>query len=103
MDAIMLGIWFFALSALLTMNLYYGGRLLCQIARSGKKVQNAGTGGLVICRVCVLALTFLAGLLIGYGEDAWVFFVNFFRYFQMPLYLLVPGVCVLVQKRRNVK
>jgi hypothetical protein len=101
MDAIMLGIWFFALSALLTMNLYYGGRLLCQIARSGKKVQNtenAETRRIAVCRVCVLALTFLAGLLIGYGEDAWVFFVNFFRYFQMPLYLLVPGVCVLVAK-----
>jgi hypothetical protein len=98
LDAIMLGIWFFALSALLTMNLYYGTRLLYGTVRSGKKVQNAETRNLAVCRVCVLALTFLAGLLIGYGEDAWVFFADFFRYVQIPLYLLVPGVCVLVAK-----
>jgi hypothetical protein len=98
LDAIMLGIWFFALSALLTMNLYYGTRLLYGTVRSGKKMQNDETRNLAVCRVCVLSLTFLAGLLIGYGEDAWVLFVNFFRYVQTPLYLLVPGVCVLVKK-----
>jgi hypothetical protein len=98
LDAIMLGIWFFALSALLTMNLYYGVRLLYGTVRSGKKMQNAETRGIAVCRVCVLVLTFLAGLLIGYGEDAWVLFAIFFRYVQTPLYLLVPGVCVFVKK-----
>jgi hypothetical protein len=101
LDAIMLGIWFFTLSALLTMNLYYGARLLYGTTRSGKKMQNkenSGTRVLTVCRVCVLALTFLAGLLIGYGENAWMLFVNFFRYVQMPLYLLVPGVCALISK-----
>jgi hypothetical protein len=99
LDAIMLGIWFFTLSALLTMNLYYGERLLYGTVKSSKKMQNDGTRGLAVCRVCVLALTFLAGLLIGYGDNAWVFFIDFFRYVQMPLYLLVPGVCVVVQSR----
>jgi hypothetical protein len=98
LDAIMLGIWFFTLSALLTMNLYYGTRLLYGTVKSGKKIQNAETRGFAVCRVCVLVLTFLAGLLIGYGEDVWVFFADFFRYVQMQLYLLVPGVCVLVAK-----
>jgi hypothetical protein len=88
LDAIMLAVWFFALFALLCMNLYYGSLLLYGAGR-GRTGKNCG---IRVCRIAVSVLAFLAGLLAGYREGAQELFIRFFLSVQIPLYIILPGV-----------
>jgi hypothetical protein len=48
--------------------------------------------GITGAHITVLAVAFLAGLVIGNREDARQLFISFFLYIQIPLYLLLPGL-----------
>lgn len=83
LDAIMMGVWFFTVFALLNLNLYYGANLLECV---GKKLKKN------FCHLAVLILAFFVGVITGYWENAWNLFAGFLWYVQTPLYVILPGV-----------
>jgi hypothetical protein len=102
LDAIMLAVWFFTLFALLSLNLYYGSLLLHgAIAPENKKKRGTTTKptGITGAHITVLAVAFLAGLVIGNREDARQLFISFFLYIQIPLYLLLPGLFAITVEK----
>lgn len=92
LDAFMLSVWFFTLFALLSMQLYYGMRLL-QCA--GRKEHHRALA--VVSQLMVLVL----GMLIGTDMLQWSCLDCFFRYIQGPLYLLLPAACVWLKKQEK--
>jgi stage II sporulation protein R len=100
LDAVMLGVWFFPLFALLNLNVHCAGGLLAGVF-AGKK--ESGAAKRSVCRTAVLLLTFLAGLFIGYREDGWQLFADFFLYVQTPLYLILPGVFTILAGRGSTR
>ncbi len=89
LDALMLSVWFFALFALLSMQLYYGTRLLDCV---GQKEHHRAR--LIVAYLAVFTL----GMLIGTDAKQWNYLDRFFRYIQGPLYLLLPAVCVWIKR-----
>lgn len=94
LDAIMMGVWFFTVFALLNLNLYYGANLLECV---GKKLKKN------FCHPAVLILAFLVGMITGYWENAWNLFTGFFWYVQTPLYVILPGVLASMEIARKKK
>ncbi len=89
LDALMLSVWFFTLFALLSMQLYYGTRLLdC----AGQKEHHRAR--LIVAYLAVFTL----GMLIGTDAKQWNYLDWFFRYIQGPLYLMLPAVCVWIKR-----
>lgn len=90
LDALMLSVWFFTLFALLSMQLYYGTRLLDCL---GQKEYHRTR--LIVAYLAVFAL----GMRIGTDGQQWNYLNRFFRYIQGPLYLLLPAVCVWLKSK----
>ncbi len=90
LDAIMVGIWFFTLFALLNLNLFYGGKMMekCADIRGNKRYA-----------AIMIFLAFLVALLLEYTTYMQEFFMNFFIYVGTPLYILIPGILLIGGKK----
>ncbi len=95
LDAVMMGVWFFTLFALLNLNLHYGHRLLKKaVARAGQKRY------LAISTVFIFALA----VLFYYEERLRTLCCYFFLYIGIPVYILLPGLLALFgRKHENTK
>ncbi len=91
LDAIMMGVWFFTLFALLNLNLHYGSKFL-------KKALKKSTKEYLPLAVITL-LVFLGAMWVGYyGRGQWLV-EKYFAWIGMPLYIVLPGI--LVCRRRK--
>lgn len=94
-DALMLGIWFFTLFALLNTNLYYGSQAAKRlIGEKGNKRYLVG--------VCVLAF---AAAFVFYrgGTDAGKLFWSYLYYIGMPVLVIWPGIVLLFSGKSGKK
>lgn len=91
LDAIMMGIWFFTLYALLNLNLYYGAKMMEKCAEIPGNKRYAGMMILVV---------FLLAMLFEYVEEMQMFFYDFILYVGTPLCLIIPGILVLGRRKR---
>ena len=91
LDAIMMGIWFFTLFALMNMNIHYGGILLKEsVKKRGEKRYLLG----------ILAVVYLLAAGLSYVEPMQEFFFNFFLFFGVPMYVLLPGIFLAMGRKR---
>lgn len=94
-DALMLGIWFFTLFALLNTNLYYGSQAAKRlIGEKGNKRYIVG--------VCVLAFAAAYACYRG-GAGAGKLFWNYLYYIGMPVLVIWPGIVLLFSKKSGKK
>lgn len=93
-DALMLGVWFFTLFALLNTNLYYGARTLRKFAgHEGNKRY-----------VTVLVLCTIAGAAFFYrNKNGSVFLLDYLWYAGTPLMIVLPGLIVWCTGKKNGK
>lgn len=93
LDAIMMGIWFFTLFALLNLNLFYGAKMIEKCAEVPGNKRYAGI---------MLVLAFLLAMLFEYTDGMPEFFYQFFWYVGTPLYILIP-LFLAIKGRKNKK
>lgn len=94
LDAFMLSIWFFTIVALVNQNLYYAGQIAEGFLKKKAKTISLFLAGLGIGAV---------GLWIGYDKDAWKKVAWFLWHVQMPIYLILPILLVLLVKGKAKK
>lgn len=92
LDAIMMGIWFFTLFALMNMNIHYGGILL------KKSVQKRGQKRYLFG---VLAVVYLLAAGLEYVEPMKELFFDFFLFLGVPMYVLLPGIFLVAGRRKS--
>ena len=92
LDAIMMGIWFFTLFALLNLNLFYGAKMLEKCTEIPGNKRYAGI---------VLVLAFLLAMLFEYTDGMTEFFYRFFWYAGAPLYILIPAFAVFMRRKKK--
>ncbi len=92
LDAIMMGIWFFTLFALLNLNLFYGAQMMEKCAGIPGNKRYAGM---------MLILTFLLAMLFEYTDGVPEFFYRFFWYVGTPLLILIPLIPVWTGRKRK--
>lgn len=91
LDAIMVGIWFFTLLALLNLNVFYGSKMMQKCAEiKGNKRYAA----------MMILLVFLVSVMIEYTENMYHLFMNFFLYVGTPIYLLLPAVLLFIRRKK---
>jgi spore germination protein (amino acid permease) len=92
LDAVMMGVWFFTLYAVLSLNLFYGYELLQKATgTSRKKIPLAVTA----------LLAFVLAEVLHENESALLWCQRYFRYVGMPVYVLLPGIFALRGGREN--
>jgi hypothetical protein len=91
LDAFLIGIWFFALFALVSVFLFYGKELLRRIWPGGNSRQKTGQMQLA----AMLVLVFAAAELFSYGELR-DYFQSFMTYIGVPLLAVLPAVILIV-------
>lgn len=91
LDALMMGIWFFTLFALISLNLHYGAQFL----QRGLGIHNRklSLGGIAVC-------VFLLAVVAGYRDGVRKLIEEYYAWIGMPLYILLPGIIAL-RKRKN--
>ena len=88
-DALMQGVWFFTLFALLNTNLFYGMTVLKEfVGMKGKKRY----------MLMLLVATFAVAALFYLSKDCGRLFIGYWRYVGMPLLILVPGLLLLFRR-----
>lgn len=91
-DALMQGVWFFTLFALLNTNLFYGMTVLKEfVGLKGKKRY----------MLILLAATFAVAALFYLSKECGRLFIGYWRYAGMPLLILVPGSLLLFGRKHN--
>ncbi len=93
-DALMVGVWFFALFVLIGSTLFYGSRCVRQLWQPGKK---KGRWVTVACAGIVYGI---AGLCYLYPKTGYSLLQNFFWY-GTPVYLLLPFVLRYIRPWKN--
>lgn len=92
LDAVMMGVWFFTLFALLNLNLHYGHQLLKKaVARQGEKRYLA---------VSTL-LIFVVALLFYYVDGMHALCYKFFLCIGIPVYVFLPGLLALIGRKND--
>lgn len=92
LDAVMMGVWFFTLFALLNLNLHYGHQLLKKAA--------AGRGEKRYLAVSTV-LIFAAALLFYYVEGVETLNRRFFLYVGIPSYVILPGLLAWMGRKHE--
>jgi spore germination protein (amino acid permease) len=83
LDAVMMGVWFFTLYAVLSLNLYYGFHLLQKAtAASHEKISLAVT----------VLLVFALAVILHENEKVLLWCQRYFWYVGIPVYVLLPGL-----------
>lgn len=91
-DALMQGVWFFTLFALLNTNLFYGMTVLKEfVGMKGKKRY------MLVLLVAIFAVAALFYL----SKECGRLFIGYWRYIGMPLLILVPGFLLLLGRKHN--
>ncbi len=91
LDAIMMGIWFFTLFALMNMNIHYGSVLLKEgVKKKGERRYLIG----------ILAVVYLLAAAIEYVDQMQVFFYDFFWFLSVPMYVVLPGIFVFAGRKK---
>lgn len=92
LDALMMGIWFFTLFALISLNLHYGAQFL----QKGLGIHNRklSLGGIVVC-------VFLLAVAAGYRDGVRKLMEEYFAWIGMPLYILLPGLIALRKRKKE--
>jgi len=104
MDALMLGVWFFTLYALLNLHLHYGVLLLKDAALKENKNQKAKQEGrqtkwwqLVVPSVLVFGIAYV----LQQYEDGIRLFLNYYAYVAVPIMVVLPLVFVIVGRKNK--
>lgn len=97
-DALMLGVWFFTLFALLNLHVYYASKMAQELAGKKKRATHdaakrareknwyiAGTA----------AAIFLAALLFEYGDEMMRRYLKMLQWIGIPMLVLIPAVILL--------
>ena len=106
MDALMLGVWFFTLYALLNLHLHYGVLLLGELGtkenqkqKADNRVRKAKLWQLMIPAVLVFGIAY--GLQNYQGGLA--LFLDYYVYVAVPIMLVLPLVSVIVGRQNESK
>ncbi len=92
LDAIMMGIWFFTLFALMNMNMHYGSVLLKEgVKKSGERRY----------LIIIMAVVYLLAAAMEYVDRMQVLFYGFFWFLCVPMYVLLPGIFVLAGRKKK--
>jgi hypothetical protein len=91
LDAIMMGVWFFPLFALLNMHLHYAC-LLLQEGIGKKRNWNFPV---------ILAAVYLLGAAFDYTEQTAQLFFRFFLFVSAPMYVLLPVIFLIAGRKTS--
>lgn len=89
MDALMIGIWFFTLFALINLHLHYGVELMYKIKRS-KKMWQIGLS---------TALVYAVAYFMEYNKTFVNVFLGYYSYVAVPLMIVGPFLLFFVKKK----
>ena len=100
MDALMLGVWFFTLYALLNLHLHYGVLLAKELVskdNGGKKERKTKGWQLIVPAV----LVFVVAYMLQQYRGSLVLFLDYYAYFAVPMMFVLPIVFVIVGRKNE--